>query len=381
MKAPMLIALLLLTGSAGFCQTIKQRQPANGMSCRDLFITSSLALPGFYQRQQFDSIQYYNSMRERDCGPDIDIYSIRLLLAIEQGSFTKDMLAGVDFYNMLDDYADVVHKLNGNNRDSYHSSRYFHASLYDNNIFFTTTGWAKHLLDTRQLDSLESFVCHVLAGDIRHPNAVVKKEPARYATMDSLLKKNGFMNRAGRAVNCSFGAGIWIPNGKLSTLGVHPSISFPVVGIRNKLNQLDLAFSFRFLRAANDYTILRQGNLYDRNYFLSGYIGTEYTRYLIHSYHFESGIIAGLGYDGLDIATGSEYYHDNDNLKPLDINSFNANLGIRANYFFTPNCYIGIATKYNIINYCNTGGTPLDGNALSAEVMIGINGSWRNAGY
>ena len=376
MKAPLPIFLLLLAGSTCFCQTVQKRHTGK-ISCEDLFKQYAMALPRLYERKDFDSIQYLTEQREQHCDPEPDIFCIRLLLAIERNTFTKDQLAGMALYDILDDYAGYERQfLKGRGRLGYYSTRYFDATRYDKNIFSTTTAWARQLLGSGRTDSMESFLCHVFAGDVRHPGAAIRQDNGNQATLNGLMAESAILRRNGAAINYAMGIGAWIPNGRLATLGVHPAVTLPVIGLRNKLNQLDWVCSLRFLRSANDYTVLRGGNLYTRHYFLGGYIGFDYTRYFIHSFHFESGIIAGAGYDAFDIDADSEYYHDHNNLKPQEIKSFNANLGLRCNYFFNPAFYIGAAAKYNVINYCNPGGTSMDGDAVSIDFYAGVNMPW-----
>ena len=59
-------------------------------------------------------------------------------------------------------------------------------------------------------------------------------------------------------------------------------------------------------------------------------------------------------------------------LKPLSINSFNFNTGLRFNYFFNARGFIGLQSRYNFINYGNKGGTSLRGDAISIDLLFGI---------
>ncbi len=367
------MALLLLAGSVGFGQAVEKKHDRK-LSCNDLFKQYAMALPRLYEQKDFDSIQYLTEQREQRCGPEADIFCVKLLLAIEHNTFTKDLLAGVALYDVLDDYDYYAHQfIKGRDRLGYYSTRYFDATCYDKNVFGTTTAWARQLLGSGRTDSLESFLCHVFAGDTRHPGAEIRQDNSRQATLNGLMAESATLRRNSPAVNGAAGIGAWIPNGHLAILGTHPAFTLPVMGIRNKLNQLDWVCSFRFLRTANDYTVVRSGNPYARHYFIGGYIGFDYTRYFIHSFHFESGVIAGAGYDGFDIDDNNSENHNYDYLKPHEIKSFNANLGLRCNYFFNPAFYIGVAAKYNVTNYCNPGGTPLDGNAMSIDFYVGGN--------
>lgn len=367
--------MLLLAGGVAFPQAAKKKRTRE-ISCHDLFIESSRALPVLYARGDYDSIRYYVGRREH-CGPMADASAIKILLAIQQGRFTDDLLSEALYYDLPDEYAAAVSEYQkGRSRLGYRSTRAFDATPYDRAIFAVTTAWAKRLLDEGRRDSVEAFLCRVFAGDIRRPVAAIKADKVKYAVADSLRAKVAVERRNGKAIDGSLGMGLWTPGGNLSALGAHPSLDV-AVGFRNKLNQLDWVISARFLHSKTGYTVFRDNTLFGRTYYFGGYIGIDYTRYITHSYHFESGLIAGAGLDGFDIAQHSRSYHANDYMSPLSINSFNGNVGLRCNYFFNPGLCLGLAAKYNFINYCNPGGTPLDGHAMSVVVYVGLNGPKR----
>jgi hypothetical protein len=166
-------------------------------------------------------------------------------------------------------------------------------------------------------------------------------------------------------------AGIWLPQSDLSILGAHPSIGF-AIGLRNQENELDLNISARFIRTPQEYLVQRGGALYSLHYFVGGYIGLDYTRYFMVSRRWEFGALVGLGYDGFDIADSYENNPgDNDYLKPLDLGTFNYNLGLRFNYYYKPGMFIGITPRYSFLRYINNGGSSLFGNAFSIDFSVG----------
>jgi hypothetical protein len=77
-----------------------------------------------------------------------------------------------------------------------------------------------------------------------------------------------------------------------------------------------------------------------------------------------------MGYDGFDVFTSEA---DIQNLKPNSIGSFNANGGLKFNFYVNPTLYFGLQGRYNWINYNNKGGTSLNGNAFSIDFIIGGN--------
>jgi len=184
-----------------------------------------------------------------------------------------------------------------------------------------------------------------------------------------ILQENEKAQRTGFRTNYAFLAGMWIPMGDLALLGNHPSLGFQV-GARDNSNQLDFTLQFRFSKSANTYTINRNNGFYDLNNYFGGYIGLDYAHYLVNKINFDLGLFGGMGYDGFDI-TSSNYNYDD--LKPLSIGSFNANAGVKLNYFLTTSFYIGLQARYNFINYINHGGTSMAGDAFSIDLIIGGN--------
>jgi hypothetical protein len=162
-----------------------------------------------------------------------------------------------------------------------------------------------------------------------------------------------------------------MPTGDLTVVGNHPSIGFQLGG-RDVYNQLDLTIQFRFLKSANTYLVRRNNILYESSSFFGGYIGMDYTRYLVSRQNFDFGVLAGMGFDGFDLFSSN---NNNQHLRPLSVGSFNANTGLRYNYFLSPTFYIGLQGRYNWINYNNTGGTSFSGNALSFDLIFGSNAS------
>jgi hypothetical protein len=393
MKTPLLlIAIFLLLGTTAFSQANYQDQ---------LFAACAHALPRLYEKKDFDSINYYIQQRwkplrspeasRRRYRPDPDVFCLTILLSIQRQQFSMtDFSDGDDplnrqFIAALRAYANALDPfLQYKNPLPYHSHNGFDASAADRDLFGTTTRWATDLLHEGSPDSTATFLCQVFAGRIRYPDITLWQgsmaadqspagSPANprpqglfHASQDSLYRP-----RQRRFIGVGvLGTGVWIPGGHLGILGVHPSVDYGF-GLRNRLNQFDGFASLRFVNAPNSYTIIRSDTAYSRNFYLGGYAGFDYTRYLVYRPRFEAGLIAGIGVDFFDVAGGG----NNDSyLSPTELDAFNYNFGIRCNYFIRPRTFVGIACKYHFLQYHNPGGTPLDGNAFTIDFTIGING-------
>ena len=399
MKTPLLlIAFFLLLGTTCSSQTPPR-------TYRDqLFAACAHALPGLYGKKDFDSINYYIQQRWQP-RPDPDVFCLTVLLSIQRHQFSlTDFSDDSDplnrqFIAVLRAYANAVAPfLQYKDPLPYHSHNGFDASAADRDLFGTTTRWAADLLHEGSLDSTATFLCQVFAGRIRYPDITLwqgsmaadqasPEDPASlpqgatspqqgatsprshgifHTTHDSLYRPR---QRRIIAVGV-LGTGVWIPTGHLSILGVHPALDYGF-GVRTRLNEFDLFASLRFINAPNSYTVIRSGGAYSRNYYTGGYAGLDYTRYLYYRPRFEAGLVAGAGVDFFDIADGNV----NDSyLSPTELDVFNYNFGVRCNYFIHPATFIGVACKYHFLQYHNTGGSPLDGNAFTIDFTIGVSG-------
>jgi len=239
----------------------------------------------------------------------------------------------------------------------------------ERSFFSLSSTWARLMLKEKRLDNNERFICQVFAGDIDNPVKEIRKNTTMYSPFAEILEETENAQRNGFRTNYAFLGGIWIPMGDLALLGNHPSLGFQL-GARNNSNQLDITLQFRFSKSANYYTIMRNTAFYDINNYFGGYVGLDYTYYLVNKLNFDLGLLGGIGYDGFDI-TSSNY--DYDELKPLSIGSFNANGGFKLNYYLTTSFYIGLQARYNFINYVNHGGTSMSGDAFSIDLIIGGN--------
>ena len=411
MKTPLLlIVFFCLSDATTHAQTHSQTTaptptrspgPANHPSnYRDqLFAAYAHALPGLYEKKDFDSISYYIQQRWQQPRPDPDVFCLAILLSIQRHQFSLTDFSDNDplnkkFAAMLQAYANAVDPfLQYKDPLRYHSHRGFDASAADREIFFTATRWAADLLKTHSLDSVETFLCQTIAGRIRFPEyalwegnmspdqpqypdqpqssgqppaASANQAPPPHGIFRSSQDPSTPVRKHNFAPILVAGTGIWVPGGHLSTLGVHPAVDYGF-GIRNHLNQFDLFASLRFINAPNSYTLIRSDSLYSRNFYRGGYVGFDYTRYLFYSHRLETGLIAGIGVDFFDVSDQNDSY-----LAPTELTIVNYNVGIRCNYFISPRTFIGVAAKYHFLNYQNPGGTPLDGNAFTIDFTIGF---------
>lgn len=339
-------------------------------------------LPQLAEQQQWTEMRnFLDNWNSSNLASKELIFPLESLLSIQTGR-PASMKEYCDALLYLSDYSKELKNLSNNNgRFKYfvhvgdHLS--YDATANARQVLLFICSWAKKLLKTAHLTSEEYFFCRVFSGVIDDPIAYYKSYPkdcpaiaAMQAIIDNANNKYFMAKRNGVAPVVSIMAGSWIPTGHLMILGAHPSAGFQL-GVRNKLNEYDVTCNGRFLRPAGTYFVERNDSLLASNYYDGGYLGIEYTRYLVHRKYLDAGFTVGIGYDFIDINSGSKHDQQDSSYMPYTINAFNLSGGLRAKYFFRRKNSLGLAAKYNVLNYRNRGGSSLRGNAFSIDLYYG----------
>ena len=332
-------------------QTLEQRLTQKKPSCTDVFANSMEVLPQLKRAKAFDSLAYVIEFIEKSCGKTTETFDLKVLLAIQLGKFRVE-----DFY----DIASI-------NNLGLRASNYHYIAKVQADYYRFKARWAEELIFERNLDNNELLICKVLAGKEKAPDFVIRKNKTTYPYFFDLLQAAKTYERKTAMGFVSVMGGYWIPTKDMTILGSHPSFGVQI-GHHHNLNEVDITVQFRFVRSADKYTVVRNGSSYDLTHFFGGYIGLDYTRYLLKNNEVELGLVAGAGYDGFDISASDE----DDYLKPLSIGSLNVNTGLRFNYFYTSKHFIGLQTRYNVVNYKNNGGSSLKGDSFSIDLILGF---------
>jgi hypothetical protein len=311
------------------------------------------------------------------------IFSINTLLAIQGNKFSV-LQFPCDFMYLLEDYSKELNKVNEQ------VSTFKYKIKLTKNFWYDATGdvqklldviraWSLRLMSVRQLSSTELYLCRVFSGQIIHPRSVFNANKKDYADLNAFelgiaVNNNDFFvaQRNRKVGTVGIMAGIWIPTGNLRTLGMHPGLGV-WFGVRNQKNEYDIVTSLRFLQPTpRAYTVLINDSLQTTNYYDGGYVGFDYTRYIIHKTKYDLGLISAIGYDFFDYTDGNES-NANGQSTSSEIGSFDFSNGIRLKFFLRPRAHIGLAAKYHLIHYVNKGGTDLSGNAFSIDILYGSN--------
>ena len=329
--------------------------------------------------------QFIENWKRSGIPSDELIFSISTLLDIENGNFSMLKLPCDAFY-FLEDYAKELKQIDEQNAGFRYYVQITASYSYDatpeaKKILAFTRSWALRLLAVHPLNSTEWFLCRVFSGDIRHPRSACKDDKINYAELNGFqgrvesYNENYFASRRRTTGALTFGVvmGTWLPTGNLKILGVHPSVGL-LLGGRDKKNEYDLVWAFRFLSPTpHPYTVLRNDTLSTGSYYDGGYFGFDYTRYIIQKDRFEMGITSAIGYDYFSIADGWGNDNTRVGMTPLNVGSPDFSNGFRLKYFFHHRSVMGLAAKYHLINYCNSGGTDLGGRAFTVDLYYGFN--------
>jgi hypothetical protein len=336
-------------------QTIEDQMTKKHPSCNDVFLNAINVFPKLYRAKAFDSMHTAINIWKDACGNNDNITCTTLMLSMQQATFKKDSINAFTI-EVLENYAHLF--------DFY---KKYTAPYYNNEAAFYKfiSIWAKLLMEEKQLDENEKFICSIFTGSIKEPVKEIKHNSENYPDLAVLVQQKEKEQRKATRVNGALVLGTWIPNGDLKIIGSHPSIGFQWGGRKNR-QEFDFTMQFRFLKSANTYFIKRNNAQYQSNHYFGGYIGFDYTYYLLSSPRNDLGILAGIGFDGFDVSKSNDQ-----SLRPLSINAFNANGGLRYNFYINPTFYFGLQGRYNVVNYCNSGGSSLQGNAISVDLIIG----------
>jgi hypothetical protein len=162
----------------------------------------------------------------------------------------------------------------------------------------------------------------------------------------------------------TFTSGVWVPTGWNKVLGVHPTLGTMIGGWHDRM-LYELNLEFRFINAANNYTVIYDGAPLTQNKYFGGFIGMHVGYGVVCMPMTTIYMLTGVGYDGFDVVEGDDT-HD-----PMSINSLNVNFGAGVHHFGKQGSLLGMELTYDVINYNNPGGTPLNGNAFNLRLIIG----------
>ena len=378
-----IVAILQIQGlMAGAQKNIEKSFSAADYETLKYIRCINLLAPQFIEQKKWTELNNYMQNWKNSAAPSDElIFCISTLAAIKQHKFSFITMP-CDFLYFLDDYAREIKNIK-TQPDKFRYYIFLRANIYYDassecaKLLNITRSWANLLLSGGNLNASETFLCLVFSGQIEHPRSEFytyrKSMPeldAFQQQLDSYRVNRLKFIRDRRSGSFSLTIGTWMPTGYLGTLGIHPTVGY-AFGIRKKRNEYDFVGIGRLVNStAQNYSILRNDTVYTRNYFGGGYVGLEYTRYLVHTIKCDFGPTFGVGYDEFDIASETDTKYNS--LTPAEIMTLNLNTGLRFKYFYHKALFAGLVLKYNFIHFENKGGTNLRGNAFTIDISYGV---------
>lgn len=298
---------------------------------------------------------------------------LELLLKIESNSLPEPKALEYYYFDMLsyieDEYFVML-------MDSVHEKplalyeKYFTVpELYFGYTNFTKA-LAKSIAAKKNIDlSLpacndQTMILQAYAGYLEPFTAALKDRTCTSALSKYYARHVNRVERRAK-VDAAFIVGTWMPYGNANTLGTHPSFGF-LFGFSKKRMMFDMVMEFRTGKPNNSYQVMHQGLLVTTDHYFGGYfgvdVGYEFMSYGRSRFYFMTGIAA----DGFDSIEPEE------DQKGKSFFVLNLNAGAGWKLFTRDGSYVGLDLRHNWMNYENTGGTPLDGNAVTLRLLYGI---------
>jgi hypothetical protein len=340
------------------------------IDCADIAHNCSLFFLKYMSVNEIDSAKHLLNYWESKCGMREPIFRAKILLALQTGEL-NDALWTETPLNQIFNYQ--------SRRDIVTSVRYF---MYDNYKSFYgyippgeefdnfTLQWALELKTYFNSESIEFIMAEFYSDDYE---AILSKIQSK-TLEDCLLSKKYYEvvheYRILPEFHLSFLAGMWIPTGALTMIGVHPDLGIQM-GWKKKRINYDFTLSIKFANAPKVYNARRDTKSDEwesTDHFFGGYIGFEVGGDILSRKRNEIQAIGGIGYDGFDVLKENK----EENLKASSTSSFNINFGLAYRFYVKNNLYLGLRVKYNIVDYTLNKVIDFSGNPITVHFSIGM---------
>jgi hypothetical protein len=283
-----------------------------------------------------------------------------IIYHLKNGTFNDSILGDSISCNIIK-YLDRRHSHYRNNE------KYFYYIPINKEFDKYTESEAEKLIARYNKKSVEYLLCGLYSN--KSDSILIKIKHSRY--INSKIRTNpckrSYKTSGNKKVR--FGAslltGLWIPTGDLTILGLHPELGFRL-GLKRQNFSAEFSFIWKFLKTPDSYYARRihtSDSIEPTNKFGGGYIGFDISKNIFTNKKSDVQLLAGLGFDGFPTFKEDENYEE--------VRSYNINLGIGYKYYYRKTAYIGIETKYNIVDYSMTGVTNLKGNYISIRFIWG----------
>lgn len=380
MKNARLYALLLMVIIIGFSnaqsQDLSKLMIDKAPNCSDIEYNSKRLLVQYHAENKMDSFGLILDYWQQKCNPiDDDFITIKTLYSMEKGML---LLLPNDVY-FLNSLTNIQERREYKERDaepftgSYYRYYYRHYPQSNDPVYIAfdslVTAMATQLEGKYASNRAENLLAQFYSGKITSifdsiDNPQIINWVGLKTTYSAALKHHLALPE----FNLALIAGLWIPTGNASLLGLHPLIGGQM-GIKKNRITYNLTAAFRFLPSEEYYITSYKGTLKNTNNYFGVYFGGDVNYDLVYLGNHPVYISSGIAFDGFDAVESDNNNNNNNNGKT--IKSFNFNVGLGYRFMFKNRGYLALQTNYHFVNYRNTGGTDLSGNTITAGIIWG----------
>ena len=342
------------------------------LSCQDILYNVSWLIPEFHEKGSKDTLQAIMEYWEDRCRISEELVRCKIILSIDEGSFSESL-----FDDNILIFLREYERYNTIHEDKNVHWNYYYGSYYRNDYGFRlnkyTVKLSKILLETKENSAVEKFLLRVYANDFEQGFQMLDSDELNGTRIKELYLQEKKKREQTIHLQNDWMLGIWIPQGNLDILGVHPFFGYRI-GMKYKKLTTDLSLGFKFGKTPNIYQVYKNDVIWDTNHFFGGYVGLDAGYELFRFKKNSIDLIGGIAYDGFDSLNEKVEGSDNDKITK-SINSLNLNIGLGYKFHFKNQRfnqrYLGIDIKYNFVNYKNPRGTNLDGNTYTVNLILG----------
>ena len=369
-----LLFFLLLSGGFVFAQgpdfdSYMERKPR--FSCEEVALNSSIIFVDYVARGEVDSAKMVLSYWETKCRYSEATFRANVLLAIQEECYNDSIIRKTDVVSQIINFKARVNLAQSEDSEYYfarHPQSYSYLSPECEFDMFTRI-WATTLMAEQNAESIEYLWCELYTGKTdRIISELNNRKKEEAPNLIEPIKQSVKYANGGYGTNLAFIAGMWVPTGAASILGIHPEVGFQVGGRIYDRFMIDFTMLFRFLKSKDTYYAMRKDGIFEQTKnFFGGYIGLDLGYILFKKKKHELDALAGVGFDGFDCLDENK---DMD-LESRSIFSYNVNVGLGYKYFFREGGYVGLNAKYNIVDYKRSNVIDFTGNTVTLDFLIG----------
>ncbi|MCL3780612.1 hypothetical protein EMN47_09470 [Prolixibacteraceae bacterium JC049] len=331
-------------------------------TCLDISSNAANEIMRLHQESKLDSIEIVLKYWYKDCGASDFWARTTVLLEIEKKQYQT-------INNNQEQISSLCRFWSANNPsgtcEGYEEnlSNFPVLRRYDQFL----VGWAEELAKEQILGSEELLICLVYAKQYGDINTILcdekySSQPLHHKMIEK--QNNWLIDLKGLF---AITAGIWIPSSKLSVLGTHPTLGINM-GVSNRKLQVYFTAELRTGDSKEDYRVVNEDLTVNTRDYLGGYVGFQGSYPLIENNQHKLRALLSLGWESIHTSS-SETEMD---AFAKSIKSFAPGIGLSYRFASFKQLQLASSIRYDFLNFKNSGGTALNGNALTISLQLFI---------